>query len=150
MEKNIKDQFMQVLFRFRKSGLDSVKISDLNMTELFVMSNLSENLFNDDKSVDLAEIQNHTYVTKAAISKMFGTLEKKGYVIRETDKTNRRRITVEMTPSGKVAVDDAATRADEILELVISRLGEESTCQLILLLNRLSDIAEEVRTEQGA
>ncbi len=150
MYKEIKSRFMQVLFRFRKSGLDYVKISDLNMTELYVMNSLSENLFNDGKNVDLAEIQNHTYITKAAISKMFSSLEKKGYVIRETDKANRRKITVELTPCGKRAVEDAAGTAGEILDIVISRLGEEKTYQLIALLNDLSDVTDEVRAELGA
>lgn len=150
MDRELKNQFMQVLFRFRKSGLDYVKISDLNMTELYVMNSLSENLFSDGKNIDLAEIQNHTYVTKAAISKMFTSLEKKGYVIRETDKLNRRRITVELTPCGKETVEEAAGTASDVLDIVISRLGEEKTCQLISLLNELSDVTDEVRSELGA
>ena len=147
MKKEIKNQFMQMFFRFRRNGLDYIKIADLNMTELFVMNSLSENLFNDGTRVDLAEIQNHTYVTKAAISKMFTSLEKKGYVIRETDRANRRKITVELTACGKKVVEDATEKADEVLDLVISRFGEEKVCQLISLMDQLSDITEALKSE---
>lgn len=150
MEKGIKYELMQGLFRFRKNGLEYVKIADLNMTELFVMKNLFLNLFNGTKRVDLAEIQSQTYITKAAISKMFTSLEKKGYLVRETDKSNRRKITVEITPCGKHVVEGAAKKADDVLNIVISRLGMKETCQLISLLNQFSDVVEEVRNELGS
>lgn len=150
MGTELKNQLMQSLFRFRKTGFDYVKISELNMTELFVLSNLMKTHLNEGARVDLAQIQNHTYITKAAISKMFTSLEKKGYVIRETDKTNRRKITVEITPCGKEVIEDASERANGILDAVFTQFGAENTAELISLLNSFSDITEDVKNEMGA
>ena len=150
MGTELKNQLMQSLFRFRKTSFDYVKISDLNMTELFVLSNLMKTHFNEGTSVDLTQIQSHTYITKAAISKMFTSLEKKGYVIRETDKTNRRKITVEITPCGKDVIEDASQKANEVLDAVFTQFGADNTHQLISLLNSFSDITEDVKKELGA
>ncbi|MDR3242679.1 MAG: MarR family transcriptional regulator [Clostridiales Family XIII bacterium] len=150
MDSNLKEQYIQVLFRFKKAGLDFPKVSDVNMTELFVMAGISENAFCGDKSVNMAEIQSSIYITKAAISQMFTSLEKKGYVVRETDRSNRRKITVELTDAGSKILEGAKKQADQMLEQTLSRLGEENAWRLITLLNRLSDIFDEVKQKISA
>jgi DNA-binding MarR family transcriptional regulator len=145
MDTKLKREYIQVLFRFKKAGLDFPKISDVNMTELFVMAGISNNAFFKDKSIDLTEIQNLTHITKAAISLMFTSLEKRGYVIRETDRSNRRRITVELTTEGEKVLAEAQTQVDLMLDQTLSRLGEEKAWQLISLLHELSDISDELK-----
>jgi DNA-binding MarR family transcriptional regulator len=147
MDTKLKKQYVQVLFRFRKAGLDFPKISDVNMTELFVMAGLSNNVFCDDKSVNMTEIQNNTYISKAAISLMFTSLEKRGYVIRETDRNNRRKITVELTAKGETILAEAQGQVNQMLEEILSRLGEGKAWQLVSLLNQLSDIADDIKRE---
>jgi DNA-binding MarR family transcriptional regulator len=147
MERDLKRKFMQAIFRFRKSGMDLPKMADINMTEFFVMNGLANNIFGKDQSVDLSQIQCHTHVTKAAISQMFTSLAKKGYIIRETDKSNRRRITVTLTQQGKEILALSQQAADKMLEKILLRLGEEKALQLVSLLNELSDISDGIKRE---
>jgi DNA-binding MarR family transcriptional regulator len=149
MDISLKKAYIQILFRFRKNGLDIPKILDVNITELFVMAGISNNIFCNDKSVNMAQIQSNTHITKAAISQMFTSLEKRGYVVRETDKTNRRKITVELTPAGERILEEAQKQVDGMLEKTIARLGEEKAWQLIGLLEELSDIAEDIKREDA-
>ncbi|MDR3344387.1 MAG: winged helix DNA-binding protein [Oscillospiraceae bacterium] len=113
------------------------------------MAGISNNIFCNDKSVNMAQIQSNTHITKAAISQMFTSLEKRGYVVRETDKTNRRKITVELTPAGERILEEAQKQVDGMLEKTIARLGEEKAWQLIGLLEELSDIAEDIKREDA-
>ncbi|MDR3314369.1 MAG: transcriptional regulator [Oscillospiraceae bacterium] len=147
MHDDLKKSYIQVLFRFRKTGLDFPKISDLNITELFVMAGISNNAFLDKSSCNLTEIQNNTHITKGAISLMFTSLEKRGYVIRETDKTNRRKITVALTPEGERVITEAQKQADALLDATLSRFGAEKSQQLVALLNELSDITDEMKRD---
>jgi len=149
MDAELKKEFMQILFRFKKAGPDFSTSSDVNMTELFVMAGISNKMFFKDNSVDLTEIQNLTHITKAAISQIFTSLDKRGYVIRETDRSNRRRITVELTAEGERVLAQAQSRADRMLEQILSRLGEEKAWQFISLLNEVSDIADELKGESA-
>jgi DNA-binding MarR family transcriptional regulator len=147
LNSDLKKAYVQVLFRFKKTGLDFPKIQDVNLTELFVMAGISNNLFLNKSSINLTEIQNITHITKGAISSMFTSLEKRGYVIRETDKTNRRKITVELTPEGERVIAEAQKQVDAMLEAILSRFGKEKSRQLVLLLNELSDITDEIRKD---
>jgi len=147
MDSELKKRYIQVLFRFRKSGLDFPKLADVNMMELFVMAGLSNNSFCDDKRVDLTKIKGHTHTTKAAISLMFTSLEKKGYVIREIDRSNRRKITVVLTDEGHKVLEDAKVKIDLILDQMFTRFGEDKAWQLISLLNELSDVSDEIKQE---
>ena len=150
MDNEFKKRFMQVIFRFRKSGMDFPKMADLNMTEFFVMNGLAKNIFGDDSSVDLSQIQCHTHITKAAISQMFTSLEKRGYIIRETDKSNRRRITVVLTPQGTEILAQSQQQANKTLEEILLRLGEEKAQQLVELLSELSDIRDDIKHQHTA
>ena len=150
MESDLKKKFMQAIFRFRKSGMDFPKMADINMTEFFVMNGLSKNIYGVDQSVDLSQIQCHTHITKAAISQMFTSLEKRGYLIRETDKSNRRKITVTLTPQGKEILAQSQQQAGSMLQEILLRLGEDKAWQLISLLSELSDIRDDIKRESAA
>lgn len=147
LDNELKKKFMQAIFRFRKSGMDFPKMADINMTEFFVMNGLSKNIFGQDQSVDLSQVQCHTHVTKAAISQMFTSLEKRGYIIRETDKSNRRKITVTLTQQGKEILALSQRAADKTLDEILFRLGEDKARQLVCLLSELSDISDEIKRE---
>lgn len=147
LDNELKKKFMQAIFRFRKSGMDFPKMAEINMTEFFVMNGLSRNIFGQDQSVDLSQVQCHTHVTKAAISQMFTSLEKRGYIIRETDKSNRRRITVTLTQQGEKILSQSQQVADKTLDDILLRLGEEKAWQLVCLLSELSDISDEIKRE---
>ena len=150
MESELKKKFMQAIFRFRKAGMDFPKMADLNMTEFFVMNGLAKNIFAKGQSVDLSQIQCHTHVTKAAISQLFTSLAKRGYIVRETDTGNRRRITVALTPRGQEILALSQQEADRTLEKILLRLGEEKALQLVSLLNELSDIKDSIKRERAA
>ena len=150
MDNDLKKNYMQALFRFKKCGLDFQRMPDVNMTELFVMAGLSNNIYGVDQCVSLSKIQGHAHITKAAISQMFTSLEKRGYVIRETDPSNRRRITVTLTTEGEEILKQAQAQADRMLNEILCRFGEENAWQLISLLTQLSDITEGLKLENTA
>jgi DNA-binding MarR family transcriptional regulator len=145
MDEDFKEKFLLSMFRFRKTGLELPGKKDVNLTELFVLGSISKKAFIKGKTVNLSEIQEQFHITKGAISQMFTSLEKRGYIIRETDRTNRRRITVELTAEGTKTIDDAEKRVTTMLDILLDRLGEEKARQLVLLLDELLDITDELK-----
>jgi DNA-binding MarR family transcriptional regulator len=83
-------------------------------------------------------------VSKAAVSQMLGSLEKRGYIQRETDKDNRRKIVITLTQKGKVAVDTAGKNMDALMSLIITRFGEHDSRTFVDLLDRFAVIVDEV------
>ncbi len=78
---------------------------------------------------------------------MMNSLEKKGYINREIDKVDRRKVIVTLTKAGKEVWKETKESADNNLEEFISRLGDEKTKQLIALLNDVSDISVEMKND---
>jgi DNA-binding MarR family transcriptional regulator len=79
-------------------------------------------------------------VSKPAISQMLASLEKRGYIRRETDTGNRRKIIITLTPKGRETVDKVKQSMDSLISHVITRFGEEDTRHLIRLLTRFQSI----------
>ncbi len=131
MDKSLKEQYMQAMMRFRKICMILPQRSDLNMTELIVMKGIARNSSLSDNNTTVSEIQSKLHITKSAISQMMNSLEKKGYIKREIDKADRRKVIVTLTKVGKEVWKETKESADNNLEEFISRLGDEKTKQLI-------------------
>jgi DNA-binding MarR family transcriptional regulator len=86
-------------------------------------------------------------VSKAAISQMLASLEKRGYIQRETDTGNRRKIIITLTPKGHATVGKTKQGMDGLMALVITRFGEEDTRLLIRLLDRFMEVVDEMPGE---
>ena len=147
MDKSLKEQYMQAMMRFRKICMILPQRSDLNMTELIVMKGIARNSSLSDNNTTVSEIQSKLHITKSAISQMMNSLEKKGYINREIDKVDRRKVIVTLTKAGKEVWKETKESADNNLEEFISRLGDEKTKQLIALLNDVSDISVEMKND---
>ena len=144
MDRELKEQYIHALFRFRKIGVNLPQLSELNMTEITILKNIVKGSDCSHHNMSVSEMQSKLHITKSAISQMMNSLEKKGYIEREIDKADRRKIVATLTPRGEDILKEAKRNVDQRLEETISRFGKENTKQLIILLNQLSDIVEDI------
>jgi DNA-binding MarR family transcriptional regulator len=82
-------------------------------------------------------------VSKAAVSQMLGSLEKRGYIRREIDRDNRRKIIITLTKKGKAAIDTGQKCLDDLMASIIERFGAKDMRDFVQTLNRFSEIVEE-------
>lgn len=146
---DINNQLMSTFFRFRNfmkyfrsrisADLDG---SDVGIAEIALMKAVANNTADSDENANIADIQGHLFVTKGAISQMLGALEKKGYLNREIDKSNRRKLIITLTPSGKELLGKVEHKLDLLLSEIIALIGKDDAMQLISIINRISDVAE--------
>lgn len=147
MNRKLKDSLVRSIFRFKKVGFQFPPGSNLRMGELFVMRRIAENALNSDDNVYAADIQNGLHVTRPAISQMLNSLEDRGYICREIDERDRRRLIITLTSRGESILKAMKEHADQVIAETISRFGEENTVRLISLLNRFADISDELKSE---
>ncbi|MDR1950091.1 MAG: MarR family transcriptional regulator [Spirochaetaceae bacterium] len=143
MQNEQHNELLHCLFRFKKLALSfrpcvPPEEGDLNMASLWLLYHIREHP--DDLSGE--KIRHKLCVTKAAVSQMLGVLEKKGYLTREVNKENRRRIILSLTNKGTVFLEKTSAETEDRLAGIISRFGKARTRQLIALVNHFSDIAE--------
>jgi DNA-binding MarR family transcriptional regulator len=152
MKDELKQDLLHSLFCFKKvilslshslnadgSGLSAAELSALGCIE-------HRNEKNGGRADKTAHDAMHETlaVSKAAVSQMLGSLEKRGYIQREIDLDNRRRIIITLTKKGKAAVDKAKKKMDTLISLIVTRFGEENSRNFVELLNRFVQVVDDV------
>ena len=112
-----------------------------------MMRLIAENALDSAENVYAADIQNGLHVSRPAISQMLNSLEEKGYIRREIDGRDRRRLLLTLTAKGEKIMQVMKGHANRVIAEIISRFGEENTTRLIGLLNRFADISDELKLE---
>ena len=140
MISNTNDDFLHSLFLLR-SLLSSEfgkknDPNDLNMQEYSLMHKLASN----DNNTDLTVIREYLAVTKASVSQMLSSLEKRGMLIRQIDPANRRNLIVILTPEGKKQLQLKQIQVENRFDHLLEKLGEPDAKQFIHLINKMNNI----------
>ena len=141
----LKEQLIVSMQRFKKVGRSFPQGIGLTMGEFFVMDRVSRDIPCSSTDISASEMHNHPHFTKPAVSQILNSLEKKGYVHREIDTNDRRRIVVTLTDIGDRALAQGKAYFNTQLDQTITQLGEENTRQLIFLVNRLTEITTKLK-----
>lgn len=112
------------------------------------MKSIEDNSFESDTNIYMFDLQDELRISRGAISQIASNLEKKGYLVRETDKNNRRKQIVTLTSEGREAMQQAEAEFDEVLTAFLTQLGERDSHEMVRLFNRFADIAEEMNQKE--
>ena len=156
MDNDLRHTLARSIFRFRKASISLIHCGNArNMNEIMILGTLAKSVCQHNgeggqKSLNniIAEMSDEIHVTKSAISQILGIMEQKGYVKREIDPADRRKIIVKLTPAGKAIEEEMKDYADSAFSEMISRFGESNTEQFISLINKLADVIEDMRREK--
>lgn len=155
MDQNLKAQLIRTVFQFKKLtgggfGINTAgNKSDINMTELVLMKGISDNSADSENNVGLPDVRGYLSISKAAVSQMLGSLERKGYINRDIDKNNRRNLIVTLTSKGREVLINNYNEFDDRLDKIITYLGEDDVKQLITIINRMIEIMNKLNNESA-
>ena len=93
-------------------------------------------------------MREYLQVSKAAVSQMLGTLERRGLITRETDPENRRKIIVKLTKEGYETIKRFETSFDSHIGMMVERFGEKDTREIIRIIYKFADIIEDMHKEK--
>lgn len=85
----------------------------------------------------LGEIAKDRSVSPASASALVDGLERDGYLTREMDKVDRRRIIVQLTSKGHNAYETARKSSEDQLSELVAKLNDEETLKLVELLSKM-------------
>lgn len=153
MEQDLKKQLVHSIFQFKRLvstgfGVDTFENKgDINITELILMNAIAENSVDSENNVFMPDIRGYLSISKAAVSQMLRSLEKKGYIEREIDKSNRRNLIVTLTTEGHEVLEGKHEEFSNRLEKIICHLGEDDVRQMIAIVNRMIEIINKLNDE---
>lgn len=147
MDNSLKEQLVDAIQRLRKPILLSY-YAELDLTTLSLMKAIEDNSLDSDSNIYMFDLQDELRISRGAISHIASNLEKKGYLVRVTDKSNRRKQIVTLTAEGREAMQQADAEFDQVLKEFLTRLGEHDSQEMVRLFNRFADIAEEMNQKE--
>ena len=128
-------EFNEIMACDQKNIIEN--INRTNKGELFVLNYLAL----QNTEVLPSELSAALQVTTGRISAVLGTLEKKGYIIREIDKSNRRNILVTITEEGRERVEEEIKEVKEDFAKIFLEMGETDTLELLRLIKRFLELS---------
>jgi len=147
VDTDLRDQLVRAMLRVKKLGMTFPPDVDIRLGELHVLRGIAESASCPGRSVCVSDIQGSLCMTMPAVSQLLSSLEKKGYVAREIDRGDRRRVAVSLTQPGREILTRTSAYTNRIYARTIDRFGEENTRQLIALLDHLADILDGMKRE---
>ncbi|MBO4941160.1 MAG: winged helix-turn-helix transcriptional regulator [Clostridia bacterium] len=143
MDKNQKERlnyFLVHIFNhilsWEESSFKEMGISDLSLRELHVIEAVC-NLKKSDKN-RMSDIANYLSITPGSLTTSVNTLVKKGYLVRENDKNDRRVVLVVTSEKAEKVNDIHATFHSSMIEKVAEAVGDDESRVLVKTLEKLS------------
>jgi DNA-binding MarR family transcriptional regulator len=158
MNDELKERFLHSLFLFKKASYSISRSLSNNGNDGLSAAELSAlGCINCRGSEDCGPAEQTTHhamhetlsVSKAAVSQMLGSLEKRGYIRREIDRDNRRKIIITLTKKGNSAIDKGQKHMDGLMASIIERFGEEDIRDFVRLLDRFAEVVDETVNKSG-
>jgi DNA-binding MarR family transcriptional regulator len=84
------------------------------------------------------EVGTRMHITSGTVTSLLDNLERKHYVIRSSDRDDRRRVLVDITPAAQALLDEALPAIQQVARQLVDRIGPQR--QQVLL-----DILDEIR-----
>ena len=144
----LKEELIKAAMRFKRMHTDFTPEININMNEFFLLKGISQSPPCSDKSFRLADIHSHLQITKPAVSQMLNSLENRGYILREIDRNDRRKISITLTDKGQEILKATKKDMEKKLDMTISLFGEDNTRKFIASLTALADIVEKIHREK--
>ena len=119
-------------------------IDEINSSEYVILNIVFK--MNNEKSnslVKVSEISKKLNVSTPSVTKVLNSLEKKGFVIREIDKENRRNTFVYLTEKGVEIKEQNDKILAKFIENVYERVGRENIVQFLELSRIILDAFDE-------
>jgi len=118
-------------------------LSDLGRGELFLLSYLHTNGGNAWPSTMRDALQTST----ARIAAALNSLERKGWVKRELDASDRRRTLVFLTADGAKYIEEHRNRALKNITKLLLELGQEDAAEYLRITQRMEAISRNFEFE---
>lgn len=104
--------------------------------EMFVLSVITAS----GDAISPGELSAICGVTTARVAVALKMLEDKGYIVRETDRSDRRRTLVTATPAGRESFKRHDEERRRMLERLLRELGENDASEYVRIVGRVAEI----------
>ena len=144
---NLDKDLLFALLKFRKAAAQIAYDSQIRMNEVMALVIVDKHYIENEKSLLASEIGDALSVTPSAVSQIFTSLEKKGYVYRNISESDKRQYRFTLTEKGRNVTHEAKNQMDRTIGEIISRFGEERIVAFTQMLNDFAWLLTQIQNE---
>lgn len=137
----ILERYERTIFKIKSSIQRFFVNSPLSMREFFVLKLIREYEENGNM-ITSSEISRLFCISRSAVSQFIASLEKRGYIVRKTDKNDKRKTYLSATADAKDILDDYKKGFSEILCGMREKMGSKRFNMLLELASDASELLE--------
>ena len=131
------DEFLQHMHLFRKFKPQQT-INESMHGEAFALHHIARS----SAHIIPSEISDAMGISGARIAATLNSLEGKGYITRQIDPSDRRRILVTLTDKGREQEEAYRRKLTETIEKMLRQLGEHDAKEYIRITRKMAELAE--------
>jgi DNA-binding MarR family transcriptional regulator len=90
------------------------------------------------------EVAARMHITSGTVTSLLDNLERKHYVVRSSDRDDRRRVLVDITPAAQRVLDEALPAIQQVARQVVDRIGPQRQQALLDILDEIRDAVAEL------
>ena len=137
-------RLVRTLLRGRRASSGFLNNKELNILEMIVLYGIEHNKPDARDNVYASELQSELFISKAAVSQMLSSLEKKGLITRVVNDENRRKINILLTEDGRLAMERQKEFLLDAAAELTAAFGEDKLLEMIRLFDEFSEIVEKI------
>lgn len=84
-----------------------------------------------EEAVYPSDISRDLQLSRQRVTSVLGTMEKKGYVLLERDRSDKRRVRVKISCEGERIIEEKQRRIKKYFKLFMEKMGEENLSNLL-------------------
>jgi len=104
----------------------------------------------EGKPLLTGQVASRMHITSGTVTSLLDNLEGKGYVARSSDRDDRRRVLVEITPAAQSLLDEVLPAVQQVARLALERVGVQRQQALLDTLDDIRDAIAELQDDLPA
>ena len=83
------------------------------------------------------EVASRMHITSGTVTSLLDNLERKGFVVRSSDRDDRRRVLVDITPSAQAVLNQALPAIQQVTRYITERISVDDQQALLDTLDKV-------------
>ena len=137
------DEYLEQMHVFRKFKPQQ-KITESMHGEAFTLHYIAKS----SAQMIPSEISSAMGISGSRIAATLNSLESKGYITRQIDLSDRRRIIVTLTEKGKKQEEEYRRQLSGMIEKMLRQLGEHDAKEYIRITRKMAELSQQQEEEE--
>lgn len=145
MDQELSKKLLCKIFKFKKATAQMSGSSDVSLNEVLAMVMVDNQSEKSEKSLLAAELSETLCITSSAVSQMLTSLERKGFVYRDINVSDKRQYRFMLTGEGRQVTQQMKDEIDRTMSRIILRFGEDKIIEFMEMLDEFSEILTQLQ-----